>query len=60
MQSDSPRIRTKTLQEYVDAVVYRDIIERHDITSVQSLRYTLDIFYVIIRVRLQKGRYQVC
>ena len=42
MQSDSPRIRTKTLQEYVDAVVYRDIIERHDITSVQSLRYTLD------------------
>ena len=42
VQNDSPRIRTKTLQEYVDAVVYRDIIERHDITSVQSLRYTLD------------------
>jgi predicted AAA+ superfamily ATPase len=42
VQSDSPRIRTKILQEYVDAVVYRDIIERHDITSVQSLRYTLD------------------
>ena len=42
VQNDSPRIRTKTLQEYVDVVVYRDIIERHDITSVQSLRYTLD------------------
>ena len=42
VQNDSPRIRTKTLQEYVDAVVYRDIIERHDISSVQSLRYTLD------------------
>lgn len=42
VQNDSPRIRTKTLQEYVDAVVYRDIIERYDITSVQSLRYTLD------------------
>ena len=42
VQNDSPRIRTKILQEYVDAVVYRDIIERHDITSVQSLRYTLD------------------
>ena len=42
VQGDSPRIRTKILQEYVDAVVYRDIIERHDITSVQSLRYTLD------------------
>jgi predicted AAA+ superfamily ATPase len=42
VQNDLPRIRTKILQEYVDAVVYRDIIERHDITSVQSLRYTLD------------------
>ena len=42
VQNDSPRVRTKILQEYVDAVVYRDIIERHDITSVQSLRYTLD------------------
>jgi predicted AAA+ superfamily ATPase len=42
VQNDLPRFRTKILQEYVDAVVYRDIIERHDITSVQSLRYTLD------------------
>ena len=42
VQNDSPRIRTKILQEYVDAVIFRDIIERHDITSVQSLRYTLD------------------
>ena len=32
----------KTLQGYVDAVLYRDIIERHEVPSVQSLRYTLE------------------
>ncbi|MBR3956826.1 MAG: ATP-binding protein [Kiritimatiellae bacterium] len=42
VQGDDFRIRVKTLQGYVDAVLYRDIIERHDVPSVQSLRYTLD------------------
>ena len=45
VQGETPRIRNKLLQEYVNAVVLRDVIERHDISSVQALRYTLD--YVI-------------
>ena len=36
---DSDRIAT--LQEYVNAVVYRDIIERHDIPSVPALKFVL-------------------
>lgn len=36
------RVRNSMLQRYVDAVVYRDVIERHDIPSVQALRCTLD------------------
>ena len=29
------------LQSYVDAVIYRDILERHEVASVQSLKYVL-------------------
>lgn len=42
VQGEGARVRNKLLQEYVDAVVYRDVIERHEIPSVQALRYTLD------------------
>ena len=42
VQGDEYRIRVKTLQGYVDAVLYRDVIERHNLPSVQSLRYTLE------------------
>ena len=35
----------KLLQEYVNAVVFRDVIERHEVSSVPALRYTLD--YVV-------------
>ena len=42
VQGDAFRVRVKTLQGYVDAVLYRDIIERHNVPSVQSLRYTLE------------------
>ena len=42
VQGDEYRIRVKTLQGYIDAVLYRDVIERHDVPSVQSLRYTLE------------------
>jgi predicted AAA+ superfamily ATPase len=45
VQGENLRIRNKLLQEYVNAVVLRDVIERHEISSVQALRYTLD--YVI-------------
>jgi predicted AAA+ superfamily ATPase len=33
------------LQEYVDAVLYRDIIERHQVASVQALKYTLEYLF---------------
>ena len=36
------RVRVKMLQGYVDAVLYRDVIERHAVPSVQALGYTLD------------------
>ena len=42
VQGDEFRVRVKTLQGYVDAVLYRDVIERHNVPSVQSLRYTLE------------------
>ena len=42
VQGDAPRIRLKTLQEYADAVLYRDVIERHCVHDSQSLGYTLD------------------
>ena len=35
-------VRTATLQEYVHAVLYRDVLQRHKVVSVQSLMYTLD------------------
>lgn len=42
VQGDDFRVRVNTLQGYVDAVLYRDVIERHNVPSVQSLRYTLE------------------
>ncbi|MCL4101751.1 MULTISPECIES: ATP-binding protein [unclassified Fibrobacter] len=45
IQGEDLRIRNKLLQEYVNAVVYRDVIERHEISSTQALRDTLD--YII-------------
>lgn len=35
------RERIARLQDYVNTVLYRDIIERHDIPSVQALKYTM-------------------
>ena len=42
VQGADYRVRVKLLQGYVDAVLYRDVIERHDVSSVQALGYTLD------------------
>lgn len=42
VQGLGPRARNRLLQEYADAVVYRDVLERHEVPSVQSLKYTLD------------------
>ena len=38
-------IRARVLQGYVDAVLYRDVLERHEVPSVQALRYTLDYLF---------------
>ena len=35
-------VRIATLQDYAHAVVYRDVLLRHKVVSVQSLLYTLD------------------
>ena len=35
-------LRIAMLQEYVHAVLYRDVLQRHEVASVQSLIYTLD------------------
>ena len=42
VQGEPARTRVRVLQEYVDAVVYRDVLERHEASSVQALRHTLD------------------
>ena len=42
VQGADYRVRVKILQGYVDAVLYRDVIERHEVSSVQALGYTLD------------------
>ena len=42
VQGADYRMRIRMLQGYVDAVLYRDIIERHAVSSVQALGYTLD------------------
>ena len=42
VQGADYRVRVKMLQGYVDAVLYRDVIERHEVSSVQALGYTLD------------------
>lgn len=42
VQGLSDRMRAEMLQGYVDAVVYRDVLERHSVPSLQALRYTLD------------------
>ena len=35
-------MRIATLQDYVHTVLYRDVLQRHKVVSVQSLLYTLD------------------
>lgn len=35
-------MRIATLQDYIHAVLFRDVLQRRKIASVQSLRYTLD------------------
>ena len=41
VQNVEATTRIMMLQDYANAVVYRDIIERHDVPSVQSLKYVL-------------------
>lgn len=45
VQGEPARARVRVLQEYADAVVYRDVLERHEVSSVQALRYTMDYVF---------------
>ena len=45
VQDASDGMRASMLQGYVDAVIYRDIIERHSVPSVQALKYTLEYLF---------------
>ena len=45
VQDVSARQRAEMLQGYVDAVLYRDILERHQVTNIQALRYMLDYLF---------------
>ncbi len=45
VQHVSAGIRAGMLQGYVDAVLYRDVLERHEVPSIQALRYTLDYLF---------------
>ena len=37
----APEIRQRTLQDYIDIVIYRDIIERHDIKNPALIKYLI-------------------
>lgn len=39
VQSLDERLRVRVLQDYVDAVLFRDIVERHGVSNVTALRY---------------------
>lgn len=39
VQGVDERLRVRVLQDYIDVVVLRDIIERHGISNVEALRY---------------------
>lgn len=45
VQDVSDGMRAAMLQGYVDAVLYRDVIERHSVASFQSLKYTLEYLF---------------
>ena len=45
VQDVSDSMRGAMLQGYVDAVLYRDVLERHSVPSVQALKYTLDYLF---------------
>ena len=42
IQGMSDAARIATLQDYVHVVIYRDVLQRHKVASVQSVLYTLD------------------
>lgn len=41
VQSLSSHLQTRVLQDYVDVVTLRDIVERHGVTNVSALRYLI-------------------
>jgi len=39
VQEISPDLRVRVLQEYVDVVIFRDVVERHGVDNLPALRY---------------------
>ncbi|MFH1467393.1 MAG: ATP-binding protein [Pseudomonadota bacterium] len=39
VQGLDARLRARILQDYVDGVLFRDVVERHEVTNVAALRY---------------------
>ena len=39
VQSVAPDVRIRVLQEYVDVALYRDVVERHDVSNTAALRW---------------------
>jgi len=39
VQAVSPDLRARVLQEYVDVVIFRDVVERHGVDNLPALRY---------------------
>jgi predicted AAA+ superfamily ATPase len=39
VQTLSPDLRVRVLQEYIDVVIFRDVVERHGVENLPALRY---------------------
>lgn len=45
VQNVSPALRATMLQGYVNTVIYKDVVERHDIANSQTLRYIMQLIF---------------
>jgi hypothetical protein len=41
LTNETPVVRNKILQEYIDTVIYRDIVERNNITNLKLIKYMI-------------------
>lgn len=45
VQNVSPMVRATMLQGYVNTVIYKDVIERHDVPNTQALKFTIQMVF---------------